>query len=50
MVVATRDCLTIPNSKVDIKRLFSNRRDILSISRFTLKGSTLRDLHLGTYT
>ncbi len=44
IAVATRDYLAIPSLEVDIERLFSNRRDVLRICRFVLKGSTLRDL------
>ncbi len=39
-----QDYLAIPSSKVDIERLFSDRRDILRICRFVLKGATIRDL------
>ena len=44
MAAAARDYLAIPSAEVDIKRLFSDGRDILRIRRFALKGSTLRDL------
>ncbi len=36
-----RDYLTIPSSEVDIKRLFSDRRDILEIRRFALQEATI---------
>lgn len=44
MAAVTRDYPAIPSSKADIKRLFSNGRDILGIYRFVLKGATIGDL------
>ncbi len=44
MAAVARDYLGIPSSKVDIERLFSDGRDILTIRRFALKGATVRDL------
>jgi len=43
---AARDYLAIPVLEVDIKRLFSLGRDILSIRRFSMSMDTLRTLIL----
>jgi hAT family protein len=46
MAQAARDYLAIPSSEADIERLFSLRRDILGIRRFSMGMDTMRTLVL----
>jgi hypothetical protein len=41
MAAAARDYLVIPASKVDIERLFSIRRDILGVRRWSMNAETI---------
>jgi hypothetical protein len=42
VVYIARDLFAIPGTEVDIKRLFSERRDILGIRRFALGRDTMK--------
>jgi hypothetical protein len=46
MAAAARDYLAIPASEVLVERLFSARRDIISLRRFSLHANTLQQLSL----
>jgi hypothetical protein len=44
MAQVAQDHLAIPAAEVDIERLFNNRRDVLGVRRFSMKGKTLGTL------
>ena len=46
MAAAVRDYLAIPASEVAVERLFSRRRDLLGVRRYSLNAETMRKLML----
>ncbi|PVH72847.1 hypothetical protein DL98DRAFT_378423, partial [Cadophora sp. DSE1049] len=46
ITTAAKDLLAIPSAKVNIERLFSKGRDIISIRRIALNANTIRILQL----
>jgi hypothetical protein len=46
MAAAARDYLAIPASEVSVERLFSSRRDMIGLRRYSLSPGIIRQLAL----